>query len=118
MSFFVAPADETVLDLATEGMAKNPSFADRYDAIAELREQDRTGLKISAEDAAKANGFFRVASLQGPIETLAHVLNPDWLKVKGNFYRWLAKHPQHCTYDRRKDPRARQITMVDGKAVV
>lgn len=117
MSFFVDKSDEA-LDLVTERMAANPAYADRYNAIHELRQQDRMGTVMGVDEAAKANGFYRVASLQGPIESLAHVLNPDWMKNKKDFYRWLSKHPQHCTYDRRKDPISKQLTMIDGKVAL
>mgnify|MGYP001266164163 FL=1 len=117
MSFFVS-SSEDFLDLTTDAMARKPEFADRYDAIEELREKDRARATISVVDAARANGFYRVASLQGPIETLAHVLNPDWLKVKSNFYSWLNKHPRHCTYDRRREKMPNQITVIDGKVVL
>jgi hypothetical protein len=117
MSFFVAPS-ESALDLMTNTMATRPEFADRYDAIQELREIDRTGLSLGATEAARANGFFRVASLQAPLETIAHVLNPDWMKDPKQFYAWLDKHPKHCTYDRRRNPRPNQLTFSDGQVVL
>lgn len=100
MPFFVEPNEG--LDHVTDNMARDERYADRYDAIKELREISQQGLSISPEDAAKANGFFRVASLQGPIKDLAVLLDPEWMKNKKNFYRWLDKHPQHCAYDRRR----------------
>jgi len=119
MSFFIEPA-ETPLDSVTELMAKRSVFDDRYDAIRDLRELDQQSLIPSVQEAAHANGFFRVASLQGPLEALARVLDPEFLKEKKRFYAWLAKHPQHVTYDRRArgdvGSRAR-MTISDGKVV-
>lgn len=119
MSFFLAPT-ETPLDLVTENMEKRGAHEERYSAIADLRDLDRQGLMLSPAEAARANGFVRVASLQGPTLDLAIVLDPLFLRDKKKFYAWLDKHPQHCTYDRRKQPKksGRQATFFDGKAVV
>lgn len=115
MTFYTEPIERTFLDDTTQAMATRPEFADRYEAIKELRELDRQGLQTSVNQASKASGFFRVASLQGPIEALAKVLDPEWLKDKNRFYRWLKQNPQHCTYERKRDtPRA---TFVDGKEI-
>lgn len=115
MPFWVEP-NETVMDLVTDRMVANPGFADRYDAIKELRDISQQSLIPSVKEAAEANGFFRVASLQGPLEHLGRVLDPDFLKEKKRFYKWLAKHPQHVTYDRRKERPA--VTFQDGKVVL
>lgn len=118
MSFFVAP-NEDFLDLATEDMRKDPAQQDAYQAIAELRDADRQGLTISPAEAARANGFFRVASVQGSLNTLAKLLDPDFMKDPKRFYKWLDKHKQHATYDRRQEKlSSKQMTFVDGKAVV
>ena len=94
MSFFITP-NESALDLATERMAKDPVYQDRYNAIAELRNLDKGQLH-------RGNEFRRVASLQGSLADFAQVLDPEWLQNKRQFYSWLDSHPQHCTYDRRK----------------
>lgn len=117
MSFFVAPSD-SALDLVTERMAQYPEFAPRYDAINELRVADQQGLAISVDQASRANGFFRVASLQGTLESLAKLLDPEFMKDKRRFYAWLDKHKQHCTYDRRRDALSKRLTHVDGKVVI
>ncbi len=115
MPFYTEPIEQTFLDDTTEAMSKRPEFAPRYDAIKELRELDQQGLQTSVAEASKASGFFRVASLQGPIETLAKVLDPEWMKDKKRFYRWLKANPQHATYVRRRDKP--QATFVDGKEI-
>jgi hypothetical protein len=95
-SFYITP-NESALDVVTEQMAKDPVYADRYEAIKEVREIDKGQLYRGTE-------FRRVASLQGPLSTLGQVLDPDWLQNKRRFYAWLDAHPQHCTYDRRRQP--------------
>lgn len=117
MSFFTGPS-ESFLDLTTETMVRKPEFADRYDAIADLREFDRNGTLANVHDSAKGNGFFRVASLQGPIESLAQLLDPDWMRNKARFYGWLSRHPQHCTFDRRKSAVPKQITFQNGEVIL
>lgn len=110
MSFFTAP-NETALDLVTERLAANPSFAERYEAIADLRSIDDGSLHRGSE-------LRRVASLQGPLADLMHVLDPGWVKDKRKFYAWLDRHPQHCTYDRRKNVRPLpMVTFMDGKEI-
>ena len=113
MSFFISPKTETALDLITERMAQNPAFGPRYDAIKEIRENQPEIGGISRHD-----GFYRVASLQGTLESLANVLNPQWLMDKRRFYAWLDAHPQHCTYDRRREKKPNQVTLIDGKIAV
>ena len=116
MSFFVAPS-ETFLDAVTEDMRGSPEFADRYDAISEFRDMDRQDLVPSVGEVARANGFYRVASLQGTLESLAKILDPDFLREKHRFYKWLDRHPQHVAYDRRRlaRPSPNSVTFVDGK---
>ena len=118
MSFFVAPS-ASALDAVTDRMREDPAFSDRYLALRELQDASRQGLAPSVGEVARANGSFRVASLQGPLETLAQVLDPDWLREKNRFYRWLNKPPQHVTYDRRMNarPSPNSVTFVDGKEV-
>lgn len=113
MPFWIAPKTETALDLVTERMAQDPAMADRYDAIKEIRE-NQPGI----EGVARAGGMYRVASLQGTLADLAQVLDPDWLSHGRGFYRWLDAHPQHCTYDRRKEHQPNQVTFQDGKVIV
>jgi hypothetical protein len=115
MSFFVAknPGDEA-LDKVTERLTADPQFSDRYEAIKELREMD------SADHPSygiSSPNFKRVASLQGTLADLALVLNPDWLHEKKNFYGWLDKHPEHCTYDRRREKVSRSLTFSDGRII-
>lgn len=110
MSFFITPT-ETALDAVTDRMVQDPIYADRYAAIKELRSIDDGLLH-------RGNEFRRVASLQGPLKDLALVLNPDWLTNKPRFYEWLDKHPEHCTYDRRREKRPNQITISDGKMIL
>jgi hypothetical protein len=93
MSFFVAP-NEDAGDLIAERMAEDPVFADRYEAIKELRALDDGTLH-------KGNEFRRVASIQGPLLDLEILLDADFMQNKRKFYAWLDAHPQHCTYDRR-----------------
>lgn len=117
MSFFIAP-NEGGADYVAENMRTMPEFQDRYDAIKELKDVDRQGLSLSLEDAAKANGFFRVASFQGPVLDLAKLLDADFMKDKRKFYAFVDRHPELCTYDRRKAARPTKIVMSDGKQIL
>ena len=108
--FFIRPSEglmDKVVD--PEGLiARNPEFADRFDAIKELRALD---------DGSGYRGgeFRRVASLLGPIEDLLRAIEPDFLRDKKKFYRWLDAHPEYCTYDRR---RGRDPNMMPNGIVV
>ena len=115
--FYVTPSEDA-LDQTADTMLRRGAYDDRYEAINELREADRHLLTPSVEDAARANGFFRVASFQGPLLDLAKLLDADFMKDKRKFYAFLGKHPELCTYDRRKNARPTQITNVDGKSVL
>lgn len=100
MTMFVMPNTDGGLGFMADKIAEQPEFADRFDAIKELRDLQQT-----AEDVprvAKYDGFVRVASFVGPLLNLAEVLNPDFLRQKTKFYKFLDEHKQYCTYDRRK----------------
>ena len=96
-TFFVRPSESTLDKVSEpEGLVeRNPDLADRFDAIKELREIDDGSLH-------RGNEFRRVASLLGPIEDLMRVTFPEFLADKAKFYGWLDKHPEYCTYDRRR----------------
>lgn len=118
MSFFSGPIEEGLDHVATN-MAKSGEFDDRYAAIQAFKEADRHALTPNISDVAKANGFFRVASLQGPLLDLATLLDPEFLKNKKAVYAFIDKHRQHCTYDRRSaGAKPNQFTVSDGKVVL
>lgn len=118
MPFWVESPEETAINAVTEQMAKDAGFQDRYDAIGDLREASTQGLAITPREAARANGFFRVASLQGPLLDLQQVLDPNWLSNKKRFYSWLrGVGAKHCVYDRRRHFNNSDLTVVDGKVV-
>lgn len=114
MSFFVT-SNESALDLVTKRLHDSGEFDDRYEAIAGLQ---TISMDEALHEAAIKGGFARVASLQGPLLDLAKVLDPDFLRDKRKFYHFLDTHPQHCTYDRRKNAQPNQITFSDGKLVL
>lgn len=108
--FFVKPND-TLFDKVSDayGLTKrNPAFGDRFDAIKELR-------TIDHGQVHKGNAFRRVASLIAPLEDLAKILDPEFLKDKAKFYRWLDKHPEYCTYQR---SRFRSPNMIETGGIV
>lgn len=118
MSWFVAPKTETALDLIAESFANDPDYADRFQAIKELRDDSETYADVTR--VSRADGFVRVASFVGPLLNLAEVLDPEFLAAGGKkrFYKFLDEHKEYCTYDRRRDKLANQMTFVDGKVVL
>jgi len=97
MSFRVKPS-ESLMDKVVDPaglVARNPEVADRFDAIKELKSLDDGSYH-------RGNEFSRVANLLGPIEDLLRAIEPDFLRDKKKFYRWLDAHPEYCTYDRRR----------------
>jgi len=109
-SFFVRPS-EGLMDKVCDPsglVARNPDVADRFDAIQELRSMDDGSLHRGSE-------FRRVANLMGPVEDLLRAIEPEFLSDKKKFYGWLDKHPEYCTYDRR---RTRDPNMLTNGIVV
>ena len=105
MDFFVQPSQavmEKVVD-PSGLVARNPEVGDRFDAIKELRSMDDGSLH-------RGNDFRRVASLMGPIEEMLRAIDPEFLRDKRKFYRWLDAHPENCTYDRRKNRDPNMLT--------
>jgi hypothetical protein len=102
MSFFITPNAEPALDLIADKMVENPAFADRFDAIKELREDSYTADDVKR--ISRSDGFVRVASFVGPLLDLAQVLDPEFLAQGGKkrFYKFLDQHKEYCTYDRRR----------------
>lgn len=99
-TFFVAK-NETVVDRLMDSdmlMKIAPDYyRPRFEAIAELRQQDDGSLH-------KGNGFRRVASFVNiPLSNAAGLLDPQWMKDKRRFYAWLdrGENKRYCTYDRR-----------------
>ena len=106
------------IDLVTDPgqlVARNPLYAERFDAIKELRDQDDGSTHRGQE-------FRRVASLVNvPMLEVVKLLEPNFLKDKKNFYQWLDRgdNRAYCTYQRRRGSRpiANAVTFVDGKEV-
>lgn len=100
MSFFVGRNDTGLDDqmMSADWLVKNNSdyYSPRFDAIKELREQDDGSLH-------RGNDFRRVASLVNvPLLTVIQMQKPDFFKNKRAFYAWLDRHPEYCTYQRRR----------------
>lgn len=117
MPFWTATPEEAALQLITDGMSAKPGMADRFEAIADLREASRQDLTPTVGEVARADGFLRVASLQGPLADLALVLDPMWLQDKKRFYKWLDANKKFATYDRNRSFKNSDITFSNGKAV-
>ena len=113
MAFFVAKneeAHEFIMSPETLMKAAPEYYGPRFDAIAELRKQDDGTLHRGQE-------FRRVASLVNvPMFMASKMIDPDWMKDKKRFYKWLARNPQYKSYDSRGGSRP-SITVVDGKEV-
>lgn len=75
-------------------VASDPAQAEKFAAIAELRKLD---------DGDFSGPFKRVASIQAPLMNLLHCFDPEFMKEKRNFFRWLdsGNNKAYCTYDRR-----------------
>ena len=117
MSFFIAknesPANEA-LDSNMLMKLRPEYYGPRFEAISDLR-------KIDDGTLHRGSGFRRVASLVNvPLaNAVATVLDPEWMKNKNKFYRWLdsGDNWRYCTYDRRRGARpiSNQVTFFEGK---
>jgi len=96
MSFWTSKRDG-LLDAITDHISDRPVYEDTFDAIASLRNvhEEHPG-RVSRHD-----GWMRVASIQAPLLDVAKILDPEFLKDKRKFYRWLDNNKQFATYDRR-----------------
>lgn len=111
MSLFVSPGEAiNVLSDATN-WSQRPGYAERFEAIKDLR-----GFYKDLENG-KMPEFKSVASIIGPLETVIRLTDPGFLKDKRRFYAWLDQNKAYCTYDRRKQPQSKALTLVDGKVV-
>jgi hypothetical protein len=103
MPFFVEKLEEKLVDAisAPEGwIQRNPAYAERFDAIAEMRNQHQEqGTRIKTPD------WKHVASIIGPLSDVQRFMNPYYLKDKRAFYGWLDRNPEYCVYDRRRGRR-------------
>jgi len=116
--YFVAP-NNVSLESVTDSnllMAVAPEvYGPRFQAVAEERAQDDGTLY-------RGQPFRKVASLVNvPLfSALATVLDPDFMKSKRRFYKWLddGDNWRYCTYDRRKQTLPNQLTFQDGKPIV
>ena len=110
MSFYIAK-NETDVDILTDAsrlIHSAPGYYEpRFEAIKELRALDDGNLHRGSE-------FRRVASLVNvPMVMVANLMDPEWMKDKRRFYRWLAKHPEYKTYDLRGGSKLSE-TYIDG----
>lgn len=99
--FVIEKIDDKFLDEVSKPekwIDRDPAYADRFSALAELRDCDRyTGGTLTGK-----NGWKRVASIVGPVLDVGRVLHDDFLHNKKRFYAWLDRNPHFCTYDRRR----------------
>jgi hypothetical protein len=74
-------------------------YAPRFESIKEMREEDDgTG--------HRGQEFRRVASFVNvPLFLAAKLTNPDFLKDKKQFYRFIDKYPEYVSYQRRNGGR-------------
>lgn len=112
-TFFVGKNTTLAEDvMSAETLMKSDAayYGPRFEAIKELREADDGTLH-------RGNEFRRVASLVNvPMFMAARLLDPEWMKDKKKFYKWLARNPQYKTYDDRGGSRP-SSTVVDGKEI-
>lgn len=97
---------DTLADSA-ELVRRMPEYAERFDAIKEIRDAtddlstfSNWGRMIPGDKRLK-----RVASLPVVVLELAMVHQPDLLINKDKFYAWLDRHPEYYTYRRQRVPR-------------
>lgn len=112
MNFFIGKGDAAdVLMDADNLMRQDPDYyGPKFEAIAELRAMDDGTLH-------RGNDFRRVASLVNvPMSQVINLLDPEWMRDKRKFYRWLAKHPEFRTYDDKGGSRPR-VTFNNGDQV-
>ena len=99
MSFYIAKNDVAPADMLMSPktlMRANPEYyAPRFEAVKELRDLDDGSLHKGGE-------FRRVASLVNvPLAyAFTTLLDPEWLKNKEQFYAFLDRNPEYCTYQR------------------
>jgi len=109
MSLFVSPGEAINTLSDADSWAKRPGYADRFNAIKDLRTVYRE------LENGKMPGFKSVASIIGPLEAIIRLTDPGFLKDKRRFYSWLDANQQYCTYDRRKQSlNNNQLTFRDG----
>lgn len=98
MSFFVAK-NETEVDRVMSAdtlMKVAPNYyRDRFQAIADLRAMDDGSLH-------HGNEFRRVASFVNvPLFMATKMVDPEFLRDKRRFYKFMDSHTEYLTYDRR-----------------
>lgn len=94
-NFFVGSNSELNRISDADTLVKSaPRLAERFEAIAELKALDDGNIY-------KGQHFKRVASIVAPLMEVAEILDPDFLKNKRKFYKWLDDNSAYCTYDRR-----------------
>lgn len=102
MSFFVGKNENEVdrlLSADTLMKADPDYYRGRFEAIADLRHEDDGSLHRGSE-------FRRVASFVNvPLFLAIKMAKPDFFRDKREFYRFLDRHPEYLTYDRRNGGR-------------
>jgi hypothetical protein len=116
-SFFISKPETEIDEAFDIGplMALHPDYyGPRFDAIADLRNQDDGSLH-------RRQGFRRVASFVNvPLfQAATTLLDPEFMKNKKKFYAWLRRNREYCTYDIKSHTLAPAgtTTFIDGKAV-
>jgi len=102
MQYFTGKS--TDLDAITDAdkvVAHAPHMADRFDALAELRNAyDTLGTITNHGKIMAGDQYKRVASIPAPLLAAAICLEPDLLIDKRKFYGWLDRHKEYCVYPR------------------
>jgi hypothetical protein len=101
-SFFVAKNEEVFDKVMSPDFLMKAApdyYKDRFETIKEMREaDDGTGHKDQE--------FRRVASFVNvPLFLATRLANPNFLKDKKQFYRFIDKHPEYVSYQRRNNGR-------------
>ena len=88
------------LDRATDiekWRKRDPLFQQSMEAAADLRQYNR-----EAGTNGNLGEWKSVATIRGPVLSVAEIAQPRLLHDKKKFYSWLDEHPQFLAYDRRK----------------
>jgi hypothetical protein len=112
MSLFVSPGEAINTLSDADSWAKRPGYAERFDAIKDLRSFYRD------LEGGRTPGFKSVASICAPLEAVIRLTDPGFLKDKRRFYSWLDHNQAYCTYDRRKQSlNNKQLTFREGQPI-
>ena len=105
MAYFVEKMEHQLADAISrpEGwVERDPGYRAMYEDNSRMRNQhEEQGItRLHRPD------WKWVARIQSTLEDANRFIQPQFLRDKREFYGWLDRNPQYCTYDRRRGRRA------------